>query len=189
MIALGIDTGLANFGWGLVELTPNGARLLGAGLVRTKPSKKKLNIRSSSDRMRRIREQACAIRNIEAYGFTLDNVALICIESQSWPRSSTSCAMIGMSFGIVGAHAEQRDLPILEATPQDIKLCVTGKKTSTKGEVKAAIAAMPGFRRLPRVLKPFPPSLHEHPVEALGAVLACRESDTVRAILRMEAIR
>lgn len=184
MIVLGIDTGLAKLGWALVDLRPDRAELLELGLVRTAKSDRKLNVRASSDRLRRSREQARALESIG-----LERVSLVCIEGQSWPRSASSSALIGMSFGIVATLAELHGLPICEASPQEIKRTVTGSASSSKASVLEAISELEGFGSLGSHLQPIPPSMREHPVDAIGAVLACRRAEIVVALLKQELER
>lgn len=186
MIALGVDTGLANLGWALVELTPNGQRLLGLGVITTTKSDRKRNVLASADNMRRIREQAKQLTEIRAGRKTFKDVDVICCESQSWPRSAGSSAKIGMSWGIVGTVATLHDLPLVEATPQQIKKRLTGVRSASKDDVKSAMLDWAGFKKLPAMLSEYAKGKHEHAVDACGAVVTCRESDIIRALLRSE---
>jgi crossover junction endodeoxyribonuclease RuvC len=184
MIALGIDTGLANLGWALIECKPAGQRVLGVGVITTKKSDRKRNVLASADNMRRVREQTRALLAIRAGSITFDSVDVICTESQSWPRSASSSAKIGMSWGIIGSIAEQLGLPLTEASPQQIKLAVAGSKTASKADLMAALATKPGFKaRLATLLNSYPKGKHEHAVDACGAVIACQTSDVVRALI------
>lgn len=172
---LGIDPGFAALGLAQVELVGSGERVAELGVVRTAKSNRKRGIRASDDNVRRIIELAQAVEP-----WVAPDVIAICVESQSWPRSSAVCGKLGMAWGVVGALAARHQLPVLQASPKEIKRAVTGKATASKDAVQTALEARYGPLRLPEQR-----TLHEHACDALGAVAACLEAPVVLMARRM----
>jgi len=172
-IVLGIDTGFSTMGLSLVELTATVERVLGVRTLVTKKSAKKAGVRASDDNVRRARELASELRKrLEKY-----DVKALCMESQSWPRNASSSAKIGISWGIIAAVAESKDLPILQASPQAIKKALVGANNASKEEVIAAIR-----KRFPEIKWPNAKGLHEHIADATGAVVACMDSEVIKMV-------
>lgn len=172
---LGIDPGFASLGLARVELVGDGEHVAELGVVRTRKSDRKRGVRASDDNVRRIVELAEAVES----WITPDVIALCC-ESQSWPRSSAVTAKLGMSWGVVGALAARHGLPVLQATPQEIKQAVAGVATASKAEVQDALTARYGPLELPSQR-----TLHEHCCDALGAVVACLDAAPVLMARRL----
>lgn len=92
---LGVDPGLASFGWVIVELHASEMitdltgrkareRVIAAGTIETKKSDKK-STRKSDDQLRRIQELADALADVVTHG-GVAAVDAIAAESQSWPH-------------------------------------------------------------------------------------------------------
>ena len=184
MNVIGLDPGFASLGWGVVELTPR-VVLINAGCIRTKKSQRK--VLATDDNVRRIRELYRVLDPV----FTQYEPRAIATESMSWPRSSSVCAKLGMSWGLSIAIAERYDLPLVSVSPMDLKTALTGDGTASKAEVRAAVLATPGFHRLAGLLDKakFPPSQYEHPTDAVAAVLATQTTDIMRTIRQLGGTR
>lgn len=173
---LGLDPGFATLGIARVRLGPSGEPLeVGASAFTTEPSAKKLEVRAASDNVRRMREIYRKL-DLEVAAWVPE---VICCEAQSWPRNAGAATKIGMAWGVIVAVAEQYDIPIVQATPQDVKVAVAGKKTASKDDVIGAVE-----RLCPDLRWPDRKALWEHAADAISVVLACRSSETVRAVLR-----
>ena len=172
---LGIDPGFAALGLARVELVRDGERVAEFGVVRTSKSDRKRAVLASDDNVRRIVELAQAVER----WITPDTIALCC-ESQSWPRSSALCGKLGMAWGVIGTLAARHDLPVLQASPKEIKQAVVGKATASKAEVQGALTARYGPLELPAQR-----TLHEHCCDALGAVVACLDAAPVLMARRL----
>lgn len=88
----------------------------------------------------------------------------------------------GMAWGVVATLAEACRVPILQVSPQELKLRVVGKKTASKEEVQQALEQRYGDL-------PWPPqrTLREHAADGLGAIVACLDSDVVLMARRQMA--
>lgn len=185
---LGIDPGFANIGCAVLRLTPTSEVPVLMEVIRTSKSAAKRNVRASEDNLDRAKEiTAELLRLIAAY-----DIRLICAETMSFPRSSSSAAKMAMCWGVLAAVAHAHSIPVVQASPQEIKKVLCRKKDASKEEVQAALR-----ERYPcmleagnadvktSILKDVPRSLWEHPYDAAAAVVACRESEIFLLARRM----
>jgi crossover junction endodeoxyribonuclease RuvC len=178
VIVLGIDGGFASLGLAAVEILPDRERLVDSWVVRTEKSSKKLGVRSGDDTARRAREIASRVD----MAISLHQPGAIALESPSWPRNAGVAAKMGVAFGCIFALAEKHRLPLVMASPQEVKRALTGAKTATKDDVIAAIE-----RRFPEITWPSQKTLWEHAADAVGVVVACLDSDALRMARRLSA--
>ena len=165
---LGLDPGLTNLGVCVVRITKSQETPIFFHVVRTKPSPKKMKIRSSDDAARRIRivhDELCSV--VEKY-----KPVAVCVESMSYPRNSSSSAKIGMVFGSIVSIANGSSTVLLQATPQEIKKSVCSKRDASKQEVYEALRHRYGLEAT-SPLADLPKTLREHPADALGAIVSC----------------
>jgi crossover junction endodeoxyribonuclease RuvC len=178
VIVLGIDSGLAACGLAAVRLLPAGEQLVEIQVFTSKPSDRKVGVRAADDVARRARELAVVM------GLALEQYrpVALAIESPSWPRNAGSAAKMGIAFGVAFGMAERFGLPLVQATPMDVKLAVTGRKTASKDEVILAVET-----RFPGIEWPRQTTLWEHGADAVGVVLACLNSEPLRMARRLAA--
>lgn len=181
MIVLGVDPGFRSFGWSVLRLRPTGEELVALGVIRTAKSDKKLNTRSSSDLHRRGRELATALVAIADE----HRPTVICAEAISLVRSASVSAQIGRAWGFLDVLCATRGLPLLEVSPQDLKRKVTGDASATKADVQRVLDER--FRgRIAALLASIrAKGEHEHPVDAVGAVIACLDAESMLMARRM----
>lgn len=130
---LAFDTGLATGGAALIDLLTG--QVHNVVLLTTEKSDKKRSVSASSDTMSRARDYVRQVKR-----FVGDRrISVIAHESLSLPRNSRAAALIGISLGVIACITELLDAPLIEATPQEVKLKVAGKKTASKDEVIAAV--------------------------------------------------
>ncbi len=175
MIILGIDSGLASCGVAHVRLLPGAEELVRVQVFRSKPSDKKLAVRSADDTGRRARELA-AFLELQIAG---SRPVALALEAPSWPRNAGCAAKLGVAFGTVFALAELHRLPLVMATPQDVKQATAGSRSASKDEVIQAVET-----RFPSILWPPQATLWEHAADAVGVVLACLDAEVVRLARR-----
>lgn len=179
---LGLDPGMASVGWAVMRLYRDGAiEFVKAGVLATAKSDKKLSVRSTDDNFRRAREISTFFHSIAGEY----DVRAVAAEAMSFPRSSSVAAKMAMCWGALSMLTVVRDpLPLLQATPQEIKVAVCGAKSASKEEVQAALIKQ--FPALEVELAALKKAHREHPADACGAVmsvLATAEIRTLRAML------
>lgn len=177
---LGIDPGFANLGYSILELTASWKKLQVAGVLCTEKSDKKRKVLAADDNVRRARQIAAVLENL----VQTNSVSVICAESMSFPRNASAAAKMAMSWGIIASITERLRLPLLQVSPQELKMAVCGKKSATKEEVQASIKRQLSVEKF---LSGTARSLHEHAYDSVGATLACLDSEVVRALTALTA--
>ena len=180
-LALGIDPGFASLGYSVVEIGEDSEHVLAMDVVRTSPATRKRRIREADDNVRRAGEIVKAIRGV----FDRHNITVLCCESMSFPRGASAAAKLAMAWGAVVAIAIEHDVPILQATPKEIKKSVTGKKTASKEEVRKVLEEKYGGEVLARKIAHVTSCKQEHAFDALAAVISCLESETITLVRKM----
>lgn len=175
-VILGVDPGFANFGWAAIRLSPE--RIEAAGVLRTAKSHERRRILAVDDNVRRTRELVVSLRGV----LGRFDVAAICAESMSHVRNASASAKVSLAWGVVITLAEQLCIPLLQASPQEVKFRVTGAKSASKDEVAFSVRKQIGD--LDPRLDDVPDGLHEHAYDAAAVALACMSSDVVRALRR-----
>lgn len=177
-VLIGVDPGMANFGWAVVALGPGTMRVLSLDIVRTEKSQKKRNVLASDDNVRRLREVSKTVWALASN----HNVSGFCLESMSFPRSASAAAKMAMTWGVVCAVAEALQIPIFQASPQQIKLKLCGQKDASKDDVEAAVKK--AFPEASKLLKA-PRSVQNHAWDAVAAAMTCADSEVVRMVRKL----
>lgn len=185
VLVLGIDPGFANVGWALVELDGAAAKetVVGMGLIETEKSSAKQNVLASNDNFRRAREISRALRQV-----TSVRPHVLCAESMSFPRNASSAAKTAMTWGVVADFCEVEEIPLLMASPKELKRAVCADASASKEKIQEALRERFGARPV-ELLKAagVPPSSQEHPYDALAAVVACLHSETLSLLRRAKS--
>jgi crossover junction endodeoxyribonuclease RuvC len=172
---LGIDPGFAMCGVGVVQLTAQREHVVGVSVVETKPAGKQSDILTTIDNVRRGRELAGQLNTI------IEDVRPIAIaaESMSFPPHASAAAKMAMCWGVLCALSYRYDLPLIQAGPKAIKKAVCGRASASKLDVQQVLSKRysGAFERFTR---DYPQSKHEHGFDAIGAVVACLDSDVIR---------
>jgi Holliday junction resolvasome RuvABC endonuclease subunit len=184
---LGIDPGFANCGYAVVLLGADGTlRPTSMGVFNTDKSTAKRNVLASDDNVRRSREIYRFMRDLLRDG-PHGVVRAICAETMSFPRNASTSAKMALCWGVVAALSEEFDIPVLQATPQGLKLAVAGNRSASKEDIKKALEKKFGKQVLTELCEETTASKQEHPFDALGAVVACGDSEVLRLARRMSA--
>ncbi len=184
VIVCGIDTGLAHMG--IVMLSARSSELFAADVFETKPDKRKREVLSSDDIVRRADRVAVRLEEL------IDRwrPAVVCAEAISFPRSSSAALKIGVAFGLVIAACSRRRLALPQFSPQMIRnglglqRSANGKRGAvTKEDVELKVRKL--YPRAQRMIDRIEinDADREHAWDALAAAHACRDSDLVRALL------
>ena len=175
---LGFDPGFAHLGYAALEIRDGAYTVRGLGIVETKKSAKKRSFLASDDNLRRAREIAeCLDKLVSQY-----NPSAIACESMSFVRNASACQKIGIAWGVLAAVAElSGSIPILKASPQDVKLRVCGDRTASKLDVQNALISLFGDG-VSILWSDIPSGKREHCADALAVILAVESSDVVRLL-------
>lgn len=146
---LGIDPGLANTGWGVIEQVGSRLTCRAYGCVST-PSNMEL-----SRRLAKIHEQIDAVaRRFEP--------SCVGIETVWFGQNVTAAFDTGQARGAALVACARNGLSVGEFTPRQIKLAVVGEGTAEKAQVQYMVRQILGLEDLPRP---------DHAADALAAAI------------------
>lgn len=136
MIVLGIDPGTAALGFGVVERTGSGLRAVDYGLVATSPDV------PLPERLLRIHEALTEL--IETH-----RPDLVGVERLFFSKNAQTAFGVGQARGVVLLAAAQHGIPVREATPNEIKMGVTGFGGADKDQVGRMVAVILRLEAVP----------------------------------------
>lgn len=136
MIAIGIDPGTINLGWGVVESTGNRLRHVAHGVIRV-PSDSTL-----STRLVRLADDLDVI--LEQYRPQMGSV-----EGMFFDKNAQSAAKLGHARGVVLLCLERRNVALREHSPARVKRTLTGNGRAEKVQVAKMVRAVLGLSDLP----------------------------------------
>jgi len=159
---LGIDPGLAGTGWGVLEDGKKGIVYIDHGTITTKAD--------------------CP--RAERLFFILQSIRLIiekfapgeaAIETLYFGRNVTSAIPVAEARGVISAAIAEKGIPLLELTPNAIKLGVAGHAGADKKQVQQMVKIILGLEKAP---KP------DHAADALAAAICAINSPALSKIPR-----
>ena len=136
MIVLGIDPGTAALGFGVVERTGSHLRAIDFGCITTSPDQ------SLPERLLIIHE---AITEVIA----THQPDVMGVERLFFSRNAQTAFGVGQARGVVLLAAAQAGVTVREATPNEIKLAVTGYGAADKEQVGRMVAVILGLDAVP----------------------------------------
>jgi len=122
MKVLGIDPGTRRTGYGLVESAEGGLRLVECGVIRPPAAA------SLPERLREIQEGLAGVMERTEPG-------CVVVEGVFYGRNVRSMVVLAHARGVAVLTAAQRDLPVFEYPPAEIKKAVVGTGGATKEQV------------------------------------------------------
>jgi crossover junction endodeoxyribonuclease RuvC len=136
MLALGIDPGTANTGFGLVRSSGSRLELLGHGVIVTRPG---------TGLERRLADIHARV------GELLDRhrPEAVAVEELYFGANARSAFAVGQARGVVLLAAGQRGIPSRSYTPQQVKGAVCGHGRADKGQVARMVARLLGLAAPP----------------------------------------
>jgi Holliday junction resolvasome RuvABC endonuclease subunit len=176
VIVLGVDPSLCNTGIAAMRLSAVATTIVETSVVRTEPSAKKHRIHVGDDNARRVVEITRALdAAIKKHG----PVALV-MERPAGSKGAKAATALARAETVVEVVAALHGLPLIAVQPLDVKRAMVGRKTADKDEIIAAVES-----RYPEVAWTGPQSTWEHQADAVGAVVAALDSETLRSVQTM----
>lgn len=149
MRILGIDPGLANTGWGVVDFDGHRFRPVSYGTINTSP-KEKLELRVA----------AIAQRVHDLAGeFEAEHLS---IEDIFFAKNEISAIGVAKVIGAVSYAMFLKNIPVSVFTPLQIKMAITGTGKAEKKQVQEMCRLLLGLEKIP---KP------DHAADALAAAV------------------
>lgn len=160
MIILGIDPGIANTGYGVVEAQANRFISRGHGNIRTSPQT------ASEVRLKQIYD---AITDLIAK-FAIESIVL---EDIFFSKNISSAFVVGEVKGIAKLAAANADCSVTVYTPTQVKQAVVGYGKATKPQMQKMVQALLKLKEPPRP---------DHAADALALALCHARSYKVLEI-------
>lgn len=148
---LGIDPGLADTGWGLIEGHSNRLHHIAHGTIRTAAETQ------HAERLLAIHTRVEAL--IQEY-----NPHFVAVEALYFAKNRRSGIPVAEARGVVLLAAARAEVESLSFTPLEIKQALTGNGRAEKQQVQEMVKFMLGLASLP---KP------DHASDALAAAICC----------------
>ena len=146
---IGLDPGLASTGWGIVDYEKSRIKYLAHGCIQTE---------AALPRAERLFKIYREINNIlDTY-----NPSEAAMETLYFGKNVSSAIAVAEARGVLSLAMAERNLPLAECTPNQIKQAVVGVKKAEKEQVQEMAALILG---LPVIPKP------DHAADALGAAI------------------
>ena len=137
MFALGVDPGLSRCGYGGVRGIGGRLEVVAYGHLTTPVD------RDLAPRL------ATLWADIESL---LDDLRpdVVVVERVLFQTNARTAMSVGQASGLVLAAAARREVPVVQYSPNEVKLAVTGYGAADKGQVQAMVAKLLGLDEAPR---------------------------------------
>ena len=178
---IGADPGFASFGASIIELLPDREIVHNISVFRTKKSVKKINVKAADDNFRRAQYLA---KSIEFLIKKWKPMA-IAAETMSFPRNASAAAKVAMSWGILAYVCSVYEIPMVQASPQEIKGALCDNKSATKKDIQEALERRYISKAFAEFKYNYPEGQWEHGFDSVGAVVACLNTEVLKMARRI----
>ena len=127
MIVLGVDPGVSETGWAVLEGSPGRpARLLASGLIRTQPPT------PLPDRLSLIHSRISSV-------FAEQRPAAVAIEEMFFLKAAHTVRATLQARGVFLLAAAQSGVPVHEYNPRQVKMSLTGSGAAAKAQMQRMV--------------------------------------------------
>ncbi len=158
---LGIDPGLANTGFGVIDRRAGALAALDGGVITTAAGD------DLAGRLQHIHRRVCAL--LDHY-----RPEAVAMEALYFGRNTSSALLVGQARGVVVLAAADRSIPCTDYTPQQIKGAVCGSGGADKAQVQ---------RMVQTLLRLDAPPRPDHAADALAAAICHANHAPLRVAL------
>ena len=137
MIILGVDPGLANTGWGVVEVINQRYRPVSFGVITTNPEA------ALPDRIFSITDEISKIA--DKY-----NVEVVSMEEIFFTKNISSAISVAKVIGAISFEMRRKKIKVEYFSPPQIKTAVTGIGSADKNQVQQMVKILLGLDSIPR---------------------------------------
>jgi len=137
VIVLGIDPGTAALGYGIVESSRGRLREVDHGCLVTSPDTA-------------LPERLLAIHALVDELIALHSPRIVAIERLFFSKNVQTAFAVGQARGVVLLAAAQHRVPVVEATPNEVKSAIAGYGAADKEQVQRMVQLVLGMTELPR---------------------------------------
>ncbi|MBI2099325.1 crossover junction endodeoxyribonuclease RuvC [Candidatus Uhrbacteria bacterium] len=137
MVILGIDPGVERMGYGIIEYSGGTHNPLSHGLISTS---RKL------EHGERLAELHTALKEL----ITKHKPDLVAVEKLFFSKNIKTAMRVGEARGVVILSAAEQGIPIVELTPNEVKVSVAGYGKADKRQVQKMITTLLNLKETPK---------------------------------------
>ncbi len=137
MIVIGIDPGLATVGFGVIRKEENDITPVSYGCIRTSSEKQ------TPERLLEIYTETSAL--FEKY-----NPDAVAVERLFFNKNVTNAMSVSEARGVIFLAAQQKNIPLFEYTPNQVKQAITGSGRADKKQMQEMIKRLLNLDELPQ---------------------------------------
>ena len=141
MFVMGIDPGLSRCGYGVVVREPGhgrgGMRAEAAGVITTPPDD------PLPSRLAALAEELGAL-------LAEFSPSVVVVERVLFQTNARTAMSVGQASGLALAAAARRGAEVVQYSPNEVKMAVTGYGAATKDQVQRMVQALLGLETVPR---------------------------------------
>jgi crossover junction endodeoxyribonuclease RuvC len=136
MVFLGIDPGYGRLGWGVVEQTGSRLKMLDYGVLETEAGS------PIEDRLKQVYDTVRQI--VRRYKPVEAGVELL-----YFSKNVNTAMGVAQARGVILLALRQSNVPVVDISPQHVKLTVTGQGNAKKPQVQAMVQRLLNLREKP----------------------------------------
>lgn len=137
MRILGIDPGTGIMGFGVIDVSQNGLKLVDAGVIRTAPHT------PQDERLEEIYNSLTEIiKDTKPDNFSIEKLFFV--------RNITTAMSVAEARGVAILAARVNGLPVSEYTPLQIKQTITGYGRADKKQMQEMVRIQLGLKEVPK---------------------------------------
>jgi len=137
MIVIGIDPGLAIVGFGVISTKNGTITPISYGCIRTSADKK------TPQRLAQIYSEVNSL--LEKY-----NPEVIAVERLFFNTNVTNAMSVSEARGVIFLAAQQKNIPVFEYTPSQVKQAITGSGRADKKQMQEMIKRLLNLDEIPQ---------------------------------------
>ena len=137
MIIIGIDPGLATVGFGVIQKEKNRITPVSYGCIRTSSEKQ------NPQRLLEIYDELSLL-------FGKYSPSEVAVEKLFFTNNITSAMGVSEARGVIFLAAQQRNIPVIEYTPKQVKQAITGSGTADKKQMQDMVKRILGLDDIPK---------------------------------------
>ncbi len=137
MVILGIDPGTADTGYGIINTVGDTSKLIKYGSIKTSPKQQ------PGERLAYAYEQVGQL--IHSY-----QPDIMAVEKLFFAKNERTALAVGRTVGVVLLCAAQKDLEVVEYTPNEVKQSVVGYGGADKRQVQYMVARILKLEDIPK---------------------------------------
>lgn len=138
MTILGVDPGLARCGWGIIKAeTRDEIRVASYGCIETDTKS------SLPQRLKKIYQELTKI-------IAGDKPSCLAVEEVFFARNVKTALVVSQSRGVILLAAAEKNIPVYEYTPLEVKQALTGYGRAEKREVERMVGLSLNLSKLPQ---------------------------------------